>query len=137
MLKTTGRAGRGLFPGHDVLFEGATGETIRLSNCSMNDGTPYHSYRLPVRGHLFYAQGDEGERGSFFDNREAEAPNPADVLKVWYYELIGQRASYLEAEAPDVRATSKIFVSCTNPKNRYERSPTYGAKKARWALARL
>lgn len=115
MLKTTGRAA--VVVPDNVLFEGGAGEITRRKLLRTTD---LHTIlRLPTG--IFYAQGVKANV-IFFDNRAASRDPQTE--KVWYYDY-RTNVHHTLKQKPLTYAHLEEFVSCYNPRNRYERSPTW------------
>lgn len=102
----------------NVLFEGGAGETVRrklLHECDVHT-----LLRLPTG--IFYAQGVKANV-LFCDRRDASAQ--PQTSKLWVYDLRTNIHFTLKTN-PLQRADLDEFVSCYNPSNRYDRSPTWG-----------
>ncbi|MCA1724679.1 MAG: SAM-dependent methyltransferase, partial [Thermomicrobia bacterium] len=110
----------------NVLFEGGAGETIRrnlLKECDVHT-----LLRLPTG--IFYAQGVKANV-LFFDRKPASETPWTRTL--WIYDLRTNQNFTLK-ERPLARADLDDFVSCYNPANRHDRTPTWSAENpvGRW-----
>ncbi len=101
MLKTTGRAA--VVVPDNVLFEGGAGRD-HPAQTATDDGSPHHS--TPTHGHLLCA-GRESERDLLRQPRGQ--PRSAD-LQGLVLRLPDERASHVEAEVPDLRASRGFCV---------------------------
>src|SRR4029077_15900730 len=111
ILKQHGRAA--IVVPDNVLFEGGAGETVRRELLKQADLQPL--LRLPTG--VFYAQGVKANV-LFFDRKPA-AEKPW-TTKLWIYDLRTNKHFTLK-ENPLKRTYLDDFVTCYNPKNRYER----------------
>ncbi|MCY3723678.1 MAG: class I SAM-dependent DNA methyltransferase [Candidatus Poribacteria bacterium] len=114
ILKTDGRAAV-VLP-DNVLFERGAGETIRRQLLKQFD--VHTLLRLPTG--IFYAQGVKANV-LFFDKRPARAE--PWTQKLWIYDLRTDKRFTLKAN-PLRDADLQDFITCYNPKNRYERVET-------------
>jgi type I restriction enzyme M protein len=124
LLKMNGKAA--VVVPDNVLFEGGAGETVRrklLHECDVHT-----LLRLPTG--IFYAQGVKANV-LFFDRKPAsETPW---TKKLWIYDLRTNKDFTLKTNTLK-REDLDEFVKCYNPKNRFERKPTWSEKKpeGRW-----
>ena len=116
ILKQHGRAA--VVVPDNVLFEGGAGETVRRELLKQAD--VHTLLRLPTG--IFYAQGVKANV-LFFDRKPA-ADRKAWTEKLWIYDL-RTNLHFTLKENPLKRADLDDFVTCYNPKNRYERKPTW------------
>ena len=116
ILKQHGRAA--VVVPDNVLFEGGAGETVRREPLKQAD--VHTLLRLPTG--IFYAQGVKANV-LFFDRKPA-ADRKAWTEKLWIYDL-RTNLHFTLKENPLKRADLDDFVTCYNPKNRYERKPTW------------
>ena len=124
LLKINGRAA--VVVPDNVLFEGGAGETIRrklLHECDVHT-----LLRLPTG--IFYAQGVKANV-LFFDRKPA-SPTPW-TRQLWIYDLRTNQEFTLK-QHPLTRADLDEFVSCFNPPNRHQRTPTWSPARpeGRW-----
>ena len=110
----------------NVLFEGGAGETVRrklLHECDVHT-----LLRLPTG--VFYAQGVKANV-LFFDRRPGSPTAASKAL--WIYDLRTNKSFTLK-QNPITRADLDEFVTCYNPENRHERTPTWSEKspEGRW-----
>jgi len=114
LLKVNGRAA--IVVPDNVLFEGGAGETVRrklLHECDVHT-----LLRLPTG--IFYAQGVKANV-LFFDKKPArEAPW---TKTLWIYDFRTNQHFTLKTN-PLKQGDLADFVSCFNPKNRFERKET-------------
>lgn len=114
LLKMHGRAA--IVVPDNVLFEGGAGETVRrklLHECEVHT-----LLRLPTG--IFYAQGVKANV-LFFDRKPASETPWTKTL--WIYDFRTNQHFTLKTN-PLKRADLDDFVSCFNPKNRFERKET-------------
>ena len=101
----------------NVLFEGGAGETVRRK--LMHECDLHTILRLPTG--LFYAQGVKANV-IFFDRKPAsEAPW---TKTVWIYDLRTNMHFTLKQNRMTRRDLDE-FVTCYNPDNRHDRTPTW------------
>jgi len=114
LLKINGKAA--IVVPDNVLFEGGAGETVRrkiLHECDVHT-----LLRLPTG--IFYAQGVKANV-LFFDRRPACETPQTD--KLWVYDLRTNKHFTLKTSTLAYKDLED-FVTCYNPKNRYERKET-------------
>ena len=101
----------------NVLFEGGAGETVRrrlLQQCDVHT-----LLRLPTG--IFYSQGVKANV-LFFDRKPGREQPWTDRL--WIYDLRTNKHFTLKTN-PLQRSDLDELVSCFNPTNRHERTPTW------------
>lgn len=114
LLKMNGRAA--IVVPDNVLFEGGAGETVRrklLHECEVHT-----LLRLPTG--IFYAQGVKANV-LFFDRKPASETPWTKTL--WIYDFRTNQHFTLKTNTLK-RGDLNDFVSCFNPKNRFERKET-------------
>ncbi|MBS1790875.1 MAG: SAM-dependent DNA methyltransferase [Acidobacteria bacterium] len=124
MLEIEGRAAV-VLP-DNVLFEGGAGKTVRerlLQTCDVHT-----LLRLPTG--LFYAQGVKANV-LFFDRKPKRVVPWTERL--WIYDFRTNQNFTLK-ERPLTRADLDEFVQCFNPKDRFDRKPTWSEEnpEGRW-----
>lgn len=124
LLKTNGRCA--IVVPDNVLFEGGAGETVRrklLEQCDVHT-----LLRLPTG--IFYAQGVKANV-LFLDAKPAREEPWTERL--WVYDYRTNIHHTLKTK-PLKRSDLDEFVSCYNPENRQERSPTWSEStpEGRW-----
>src|ERR1019366_4265709 len=125
MLKIHGRAA--VVVPDNVLFEGGAGEKVRRK--LMQECEVHTLLRLPTG--IFYAQGVKANV-LFFD-RKPGAKEPW-TKKLWVYDLRTNKEFTLKQRRM-TRADLDEFVTCYNPANRNQRTPTWDEKQnpeGRW-----
>jgi len=111
ILKTTGKAA--VVVPDNVLFEGGAGETVRKNLLKQFD--VHTLLRLPTG--IFYAQGVKANV-LFFDKKPAsETPWTKEL---WIYDLRTNKHFTLKTN-PLRHEDLQEFVTCYNPKNRFQR----------------
>ena len=111
----------------NVLFEGGAGETVRrklLHECDVHT-----LLRLPTG--IFYAQGVKANV-LFFDRKPASETPWTKTL--WIYDFRTNQHFTLKTN-PLKRADLDDFVTCYNPENRQERTPTWSESTPRAAAS--
>jgi Type I restriction-modification system methyltransferase subunit len=124
ILKPTGKAA--VVVPDNVLFEGGPGEVIRRNLLQTTD---LHTIlRLPTG--IFYKQGVKANV-IFFDKRPASAD--IQTKEVWIYDF-RTNIHFTLRQNPMTDKDLEEFISCYNPKNRYERKETYSEHnpEGRW-----
>ena len=124
ILKTTGKAA--VVVPDNVLFEGGPGEVIRRYLLQTTD---LHTIlRLPTG--IFYKPGVKANV-IFFDKRPASADT--QTKDVWIYDF-RTNMHFTLRQNPMTDKDLEEFISCYNPKNRYERKETYSEQnpEGRW-----
>ena len=124
LLKPNGRAA--VVVPDNVLFEGGAGETVRrklLHECDVHT-----LLRLPTG--IFYAQGVKANV-LFFDRKPASETPQTQTL--WIYDLRTNRNFTLKTN-PLQRGDLDDFLTCYNPDNRHDRTPTWSeaTPEGRW-----
>lgn len=105
----------------NVLFEGGSGETIRLR--LLNDFDLHTILRLPAG--IFYAQGVKANV-LFFDKKPASEDAPTEA--VWYYDLRMNKHFTLKRN-PLTYEDLEDFTECYKPGNREDREESERFKK--------
>ncbi len=110
----------------NVLFEGGAGETIRRK--LLHSADVHTLLRLPPG--IFYAQGVKANV-LFFDAKPASEKPWTQSL--WIYDLRTNQNFTLK-QNPLTRTDLDDFVTCFNPANRHERTPTWSELRpeGRW-----
>lgn len=124
ILNATGKAA--VVVPDNVLFEGGAGEVIRRNLLQTTD---LHTIlRLPTG--IFYKQGVKANV-IFFDKRPASADT--QTKDVWIYDF-RTNMHFTLRQNPMTDKDLEEFISCYNPKNRYERKETYSEQnpEGRW-----
>ena len=124
LLKATGKAA--VVVPDNVLFEGGAGETVRQKLLTTAD---LHTIlRLPTG--IFYKPGVKANV-IFFDKRPASPEK--QTKEIWIYDLRTNMHFTLK-QHPMTYADLEDFISCYNPKNRYERKETWSEENpdGRW-----
>lgn len=124
ILNATGKAA--VVVPDNVLFEGGAGEVIRRNLLQTTD---LHTIlRLPTG--IFYKQGVKANV-IFFDKRPASADT--QTKDVWIYDF-RTNVHFTLRQNPMTDKDLEEFISCYNPKNRYERKETYSEQnpEGRW-----
>lgn len=124
ILKVTGKAA--IVVPDNVLFEGGAGEIVRKK---LLETTDLHTIlRLPTG--IFYKPGVKANV-LFFDKRPA-SPD-IQTREVWIYDLRTNMHFTLK-QHPMSDADLQDFITCYNPKNRYQRIETWSEEnpEGRW-----
>lgn len=124
ILNATGKAA--VVVPDNVLFEGGSGEVIRRNLLQTTD---LHTIlRLPTG--IFYKQGVKANV-LFFDKRPASAE--IQTKDVWIYDF-RTNMHFTLRQNPMTDKDLEEFISCYNPKNRFERKETYSEQnpEGRW-----
>ena len=124
ILKVTGKAA--VVVPDNVLFEGGAGEIVRKK---LLETTDLHTIlRLPTG--IFYKPGVKANV-IFFDKRPA-SPD-IQTREVWIYDLRTNMHFTLK-QHPMTDADLQDFITCYNPKNRYQRIETWSEEspEGRW-----
>ena len=124
ILKATGKAA--VVVPDNVLFEGGAGEIIRKKLLQTTD---LHTIlRLPTG--IFYKPGVKANV-IFFDKRPASPDTQTKT--VWIYDL-RTNIHFTLKQNPMQYSDLEDFISCYNPKNRYERAETWSESNpdGRW-----
>ena len=126
ILKQHGRAA--VVVPDNVLFEGGAGETMRRELLKQAD--VHTLLRLPTG--IFYAQGVKANI-LFFDRKPAADKQAWTTKLFWIYDL-RTNLHFTLKENPLKRVDLDGFVDCFNPKNRHDRTTTWGPEKekGRW-----
>ncbi|MBD5503983.1 MAG: SAM-dependent DNA methyltransferase [Lachnospiraceae bacterium] len=124
ILNATGKAA--VVVPDNVLFEGGPGEVIRRNLLQTTD---LHTIlRLPTG--IFYKQGVKANV-IFFDKCPASAET--QTKNVWIYDF-RTNMHFTLRQNPMTDKDLEEFISCYNPKNRFERKETYSEQnpEGRW-----
>lgn len=124
ILRATGKAA--VVVPDNVLFEGGAGEVIRRNLLQTTD---LHTIlRLPTG--IFYKQSVKANV-IFFDKRPASADT--QTKDVWIYDF-RTNMHFTLRQNPMTDKDLEEFISCYNPKNRYDRKETYSEQnpEGRW-----
>jgi type I restriction enzyme M protein len=124
ILKEYGRAA--IVVPDNVLFEGGAGETIRRNLLHQFD--VHTLLRLPTG--LFYAHGVKANVLFFDHSPPSEAPG---TQQIWIYDFRTNINLTLK-QNPLTRTHLNEFVTCFNPNNRFQRTPTWSEDnpEGRW-----